>query len=134
MQNRLVLLATLTGLYIFVIRKIYALLPLFSSGDTSLLVPRISWGVPQTWVPYVVGVIAILGLLSRWGWAWWLTLVALAVEVAFFVPRAILWDGFTWFTLATWIKLGWLAAIAWLLLRTRWLGGIGPGPRARAAR
>src|SRR6185295_12660174 len=123
MQKRLFLLAFLTGAYVVVVRRIYAFLPWLTSGDTFLLKPNIAWGLPETWAPYVVGGVAILGLVSRWGWAWWLTVAALLVEVTLFVPRAIPWAGVSLFTLATWIKLGWLVAIAWLLVSTCRLGG-----------
>jgi len=125
MKNRLLQLAVLIAAYVMVVRRIYALLPVLSSGDTFLLAPRIAWAVPETWIPYVVGVLAVVGLVSRWGWAWWLAVAALACELVFFVPRAILWAGVSAFTLATWIKVGWLLAMAWLLFRTQRLGGIG---------
>lgn len=134
MNNRISQLALLVAIYVLVVQKIYAFVPLITNGDAFLLPPRIAWDLPQTWVPYVIGAVAVAGLVQRWGWAWWLTAAALLCELVYFLPRAMLWAGISVSTLATWIKIGWLLAIAWLLFRTRGLAGIGAtGKRASKA-
>jgi hypothetical protein len=132
MKNRHFQLALLIVVYVLAVRGIYAVLPVLSSGDGYLLVPRFVWVVPETWVPYAVGAAVVVGLVLRWGWAWWLSVAALVCELVLFVPRAIFWAGVSAFTLATWIKVAWLLAIAWLLFRTRRLGGIGTAGESSA--
>lgn len=129
-----VLLALLVAAYVLVVRRIFAFAQFLGSGDASALVPRINLHVPETWVPLVIGVIVVLGLLSRWGWAWWLAAVAVGVEMALYLPKAVFWAGLSLTTVASWIKLGWLAALVWMLVRTSWLGGLGtPKGRRRSA-
>lgn len=132
MKNRHLHLVFLIVVYVLAVQRIYAIVPALTSGDTFLLVPRMSWAVPQTWVPHVIGAVAVVGLLGRWGWAWWLAVAALVCEFVLFVPRAIFWAGFSVFTLATWVKLAWLLAIAWLLFGTRRLGGLDSGGKRPA--
>lgn len=118
-------LVALVVLYLLVIRSIFGWLMFVTRGDTFLLMPRLSLGVVQTWLPYVVGIACIVGLARRQASGWYLTALAVLYELAVFVPGLRLPESSP-ASLAAWFKLLWLLAIAWCLFRLRF------GPRAEA--
>ena len=112
-------IVSLVIIYLLVVRAIFSWALLISRGDPFLLKPNFSLQVPETWLPKLVGVICVVGLLQRKWWGWWLTLAALIYELVTYAHVPLRGTDLSITSAGAWFKLFWLVAIGVCLWQLR---------------
>ncbi|MDR7298869.1 membrane-anchored protein YejM (alkaline phosphatase superfamily) [Pelomonas aquatica] len=100
-------------LYVAVVRRIFGVL------FAHQIFPSFSLSVPETYLPFAVALLCIIGLRYHQQWAWWLTLVATIYELIAFVVQTGLRPELSPVGLAVVFKLAWLLTFLVLLIAAR---------------
>ena len=111
--------------YWLAVQGIFGWLYFIQRGDSSLVASSfrdLSISTPIRFLPHVIAVLCIGGLLKGRWWAWWLTVLALGYELVTYLPGVAGYLSLSAFGAAGLFKLAWLAVLGLLLYFARQRG------------